>query len=130
MDVKYDGEDLTLMSLRSLPPSYNHFRDSLILNKETLSVEEVKEAFFAKELMDNEFVHSTYQNPADRVLACRGASGKDSGSSFMHKNLTYNYCKKKGHIKADCFKLKNKQQYKEESDETNFIEDESGGEFL
>ena len=31
-------------------------------------------------------------------------------SSSKHKNLICNYCKKKWHIKADCFKLKNKQK--------------------
>ena len=32
------------------------------------------------------------------------------GPKSRHKNLTCNYCKKKGHIKADCFKLQNKQK--------------------
>ncbi|KAL5787072.1 hypothetical protein ACOSP7_004021 [Xanthoceras sorbifolium] len=34
--------------------------------------------------------------------------------SKEHKNLTCNYCKKKGHIKSEYFKLKNKQQNKDQ----------------
>lgn len=34
-----------------------------------------------------------------------------------HRNLECRYCQKMGHIKADCFKLKNKLKQKE-----NFVE--------
>nr|CAD1844275.1 unnamed protein product [Ananas comosus var. bracteatus] len=56
-------------------------------------------------------------------LVARGRSReKGSGnrgtsrSKSKHRNLICGYCKKKGHIKADCFKLKNKEQRKNNGD--------------
>ncbi|KAL5796950.1 hypothetical protein ACOSQ2_001770 [Xanthoceras sorbifolium] len=33
MEISYDDEDQALMLLRSLPPSYKHFRDTLIYSR-------------------------------------------------------------------------------------------------
>lgn len=43
-------------------------------------------------------------------LKDRNLKDSRARSKSRHKNLTCNYCKKKGHIKADCFKHKNKQK--------------------
>ena len=43
------------MLLRPLPPSFRNIRETFIYNRKTLTVEEVKESFFAKDLVDKEF---------------------------------------------------------------------------
>ncbi|KAL5740548.1 hypothetical protein ACOSQ2_029728 [Xanthoceras sorbifolium] len=122
MEISYDDEDQALMLLRSLPPSYKHFRDTLIYSRQTLKLEDVKAALFSKELIDKELGTSRNDSPAEGLLV-RGRTPDKSSSSNQrsrsrsksrHRNLTCNYCKKKGHIKSECFKLKNKQQNKDQ----------------
>ncbi|KAL5834896.1 hypothetical protein ACOSQ4_014393 [Xanthoceras sorbifolium] len=122
MEISYANEDQALMLLRSLPPSYKHFRDTLIYSRQTLKLEDVKAALFSKELIDKELGTSRNDSPAEGLLV-RGRTPVKSSSSNQrsrsrsksrHRNLTCNYCKKKGHIKSECFKLKNKQQNKDQ----------------
>ncbi|KAL5766903.1 hypothetical protein ACOSP7_017520 [Xanthoceras sorbifolium] len=122
MEISYDDEDQALMLLRSLPPSYKHFRDTLIYSRQTLKLEDVKAALFSKELIDKELGTSRNDSPAEGLLV-RGRTPDKSSSSNQrsrprsksrHRNLTCNYCKKKGHTKSECFKLKNKQQNKDQ----------------
>jgi GAG-pre-integrase domain len=61
---------------------------------------------------------STQKKNSGEGLYTRGRSikrGKIDNSrprsKSQHKNLVYNYCKKKGHIKKNCFKLQNKLKY-------------------
>ena len=122
MEISYDDEDQALMLLRSLPPSYKHFRDTLIYSRQTLKLEDVKAALFSKELIDKELGTSRNDSPAEGLLV-RGRTPDKSSSSNQrsrsrsksrHSNLTCNYCKKKGHTKSECFKLKKKQQHKDQ----------------
>ncbi|KAL5834208.1 hypothetical protein ACOSQ4_013705 [Xanthoceras sorbifolium] len=122
MEISYDDEDQALMLLRSLPPSYKHFRDTLIYSRQTLKLEDVKAALFSKELIDKELGTSRNDSPAEGLLV-RGRTPYKSSSSNQrlksrsksrHRNLTCNYCKKKGHTKSECFKLKKKQQNKDQ----------------
>ncbi|KAL5775259.1 hypothetical protein ACOSP7_012816 [Xanthoceras sorbifolium] len=122
MEISYDDEDQALMLLRSLPPSYKHFRDTLIYSRQTLKLEDVKAALFSKELIDKELGTSRNDSPAEGLLV-RGRTPDKSSSSNQrsrsrsksrHRNLTCNYYKKKGHIKSECFNLKNKQQNKDQ----------------
>lgn len=60
------------------------------------------------------------------------------GRFEKHKDLVCNYCHKKGHIKSECFKLKNKKEYKDKDEhddkqksiDANFGVDESNGDVL
>ena len=49
LEVKYEEEDLELMLLCSLPNSYATFRDTILYNRDTLTLNEVYEALFSKE---------------------------------------------------------------------------------
>ncbi|KAL5791041.1 hypothetical protein ACOSQ2_005929 [Xanthoceras sorbifolium] len=120
MEISYDDEDQALMLLRSLPPSYKHFRDTLIYSRQTLKLKVIKASLFSKDLIDKELGTSRNDSPAEGLLV-RGRTPVKSSfsnqrsrsrSKSRHENLTCNYCKKKGHIKSECFKLKNKQQNK------------------
>ena len=50
IDAALDDEDKTLLLIRSLPKSYEHFVDALMYGRQTLSLNEVKSAFNTKEL--------------------------------------------------------------------------------
>ncbi|KAL5837325.1 hypothetical protein ACOSQ3_014494 [Xanthoceras sorbifolium] len=122
MEISYDDEYQALMLLGSLPSSYKHFRDTLIYSRQTLKLEDVKSTLFSKELIDNELGMSRNDSLAEGLLG-RGRTPDKSSSSNQrsrsrsksrHENLTCNYCKKNGHIKSECFKLKNKQQNKDQ----------------
>ncbi|KAG8474542.1 hypothetical protein CXB51_031315 [Gossypium anomalum] len=111
MEVQYDKEDLGLILLCSLPPSYSTFRDKILYSRESLIVDEE-----------------------------RNLRGKSKGrSKSSNRGKTCNFCKKKGHIKFECYKLQNKikreaanQKVKQPENfgEADVIEDYSDGELL
>ncbi|KAG8481473.1 hypothetical protein CXB51_026205 [Gossypium anomalum] len=111
MEVQYDKEDLGLILLFSLPLSYSTFRDTILYSRESFPVDEER-------------------NP-------RGKSKGRSKSS--NRGKTCNFCKKKWHIKSECYKLQNKikreatnQKGKqpENFDKVDVVEDYSDGELL
>ena len=61
MEVKYDEEDLRLILLCSLPPSYSNLRDTILYSRETLTLDEVYDALFSKEKMKHLVVRSEAQ---------------------------------------------------------------------
>ncbi|KAG8478589.1 hypothetical protein CXB51_028432 [Gossypium anomalum] len=120
IEVQYDKEDLGLILLCSLPPSYTTFRDTILYSRESLTVDEVYDS-----------LTSTQE---------QNLRGKPKGSSkFSNRGRTCNFCKTKGHIKSECYKLQNKikreaanQKGKqpENSGEADVVEDYSDGELL
>lgn len=54
IDVKIDDEDQILLQLVSLPPSFKHFRDTVIYDRETISIEDVKTNLMSKQKLDFE----------------------------------------------------------------------------
>ncbi|KAG8493126.1 hypothetical protein CXB51_010660 [Gossypium anomalum] len=121
MELQYDKEDLGLILICLLPPSYSTFRDMILNNRESLTVDEVYDSLTSK---------TQERNP-------RGKSKGRSKSS--NRGKTCNFCKKKGHIKSECYKLQNKikreamnQKGKqlENFGKANIVEDYSDGEIL
>ena len=49
MEVKYDEEDLGLILLCLLPPSYSNFSDTILYSLETLTLDEAYDTLFSKE---------------------------------------------------------------------------------
>ncbi|MCQ7691360.1 DDE-type integrase/transposase/recombinase, partial [Salmonella enterica] len=119
IDAKIDDEDKALLLLCSLPQSFKHFRDTLIYGKETVSYQEIKSALKSKEQIDKNITGESRENQAEGLVV-RGrmdkrefdSSRSKSRSKYRHRNLECRYCHKMGHIKADCFKLKNKLKQK------------------
>ena len=51
MEVQYDKEDLGLILLCSLPPSYSTFRDTILYSRESLTVDEVYDSLTSYDKM-------------------------------------------------------------------------------
>ncbi|KAG8499189.1 hypothetical protein CXB51_005621 [Gossypium anomalum] len=154
MEVQYDKEDLGLILLCSLPPSYSTFRDTILYSRESLTVDEVYDFLTSYDKMKHLVVKPDSQGEG---LIVRGRQdrntdddrgrtqernhrGKSKGrSKSSNRGKTCNFCKKKGHIKSECYKLQNKikreaanQKGKqpENSGEADVVEDYSDGELL
>ena len=144
MEVKYDEEDLGLILLCSLPTSFATFRDTILYSRDSLTLDEVYDALFSKEKMDKLVVGS--ETKAEGLVARgrpqernSGGDGRGRSKSRNNKDKTCRYCKKKGHILPECYKLQNKNKragenqkgkQPEKSGEAEFAKDHSDGELL
>ncbi|KAG8492267.1 hypothetical protein CXB51_009957 [Gossypium anomalum] len=124
MEVQYDKEDLGLILLCSLPPPYSTFRDAILYSHKSLTVDEVYDSLTSYDKMEH------LVNPRSK------SKGRSKSSN---RGKTCNFCKKKGHIKSECYKLQNKikkeatnQKGKqpENSSEADVVKDYSDGELL
>jgi len=116
LDVKVEDEDQALLLLCSLPTQYKSLRDMMIYGREKISLEDVKGNLQTKLHLDNEMTSVDKGSQGVGLVTERERSkdktpiGSRSRSKSKHNNLTCNYCKKKGHIKTNCFILQNKQK--------------------
>jgi gag-polypeptide of LTR copia-type/GAG-pre-integrase domain len=126
--VKVEDENQTLLLLCSLSTSYKAFRDMMVYSREKITLEDVKSTLQAKLHLDNEMINVEKESQGVSLVVDRGRSWHKTSkegrtrSKSRHKDLTCNYCKKK-HIKANYFKLKNKQKTDKSasSEKTNVI---------
>ncbi|KAG8477766.1 hypothetical protein CXB51_027752 [Gossypium anomalum] len=154
MEVQYDKEDLRLILLYSLPPSYSTFRDTILYYRESLTVDEVYDSLTSYDKMKHLVVKPDSQGNGLIILGKQDRNannncgrtqewnprGKSKGrSKCSNRGKTCNFCKKKGHIKSECYKLQNKikreavnQKGKQpkNSGEADVVEDYSDGELL
>lgn len=54
IDVTLDDEDLAIWLLCSLPPSYKHFRETILYRRDDLSIDDIGDALKQRELIDNQ----------------------------------------------------------------------------
>ncbi|KAG8478019.1 hypothetical protein CXB51_027833 [Gossypium anomalum] len=133
MKVQYDKEDLGLILLCSLPPFCSTFRDTILYSRESLTVDE-REGLIVRRRQDR-----NADDDRGRTQE-RNPRGKSKGrSKSSDKGKTCSFCKKKGHIKSECYKLQNKIKRKatnqkgkqpENFGEADVVEDYSDGELL
>ncbi|MFQ6640432.1 hypothetical protein Gotur_016819 [Gossypium turneri] len=83
-----------MLLLCSLPSSYKSFKETMIYDRDRLSFEDVKGHLLSRDKLDNEF---GLNGKADRQASVLVASEK--------QDKRCRYCKKLGHVKADCYKL-------------------------
>ncbi|KAG8491520.1 hypothetical protein CXB51_014863 [Gossypium anomalum] len=121
VEVHIDDEDQAMLLLCSLPLSYKSFRDALIYGRDKLSFEDVKGHLLSRDKLDNE-LH--LDSKADRQASILVPSKK--------QDKRCRYCKKLGHVKADCYKLRNKRaaEGNEEDVAGANLADENGDDFL
>ncbi|MBA0653616.1 hypothetical protein Goklo_020772, partial [Gossypium klotzschianum] len=97
VELHIDHEDQAILLLYSLPHSYKYFRKTLIYSRDKLSFEDIKGHLLSKDKLKNEF---GLDSKADRQASILVVS--------KEQDKRCRYCKKLGHFKADCYKLRNK----------------------
>ncbi|MFQ6659180.1 hypothetical protein Gotur_028174, partial [Gossypium turneri] len=97
VEVYIDDKDQAMPLLYSLPPSYKSFRETLIYGRDKLSFEDVKGHLLSRNKLNNE-LH--LDSKVDRQASVLIASKK--------RDKRCRYCKKLGHVKTDCYKLRHK----------------------
>ena len=137
--IKTDDEDKAMVLLCSLPNSYKVFKETILHSRDSLTFYDVKNNLLIKSDIDLDSTKAGSSHQDVGLIVERGRQKEKSHhinksrSRSKHRNLTCNYCKKMGHIKADCFKLKNKQQASQKdvsTEEANVAESESEGDLL
>lgn len=89
-----DDEDLVILLLCPLHPSYKHFAETLIYGRVNLCSEDVRKASLTqKDLVDSQFTQKVSIESNDTLFG-KGLS--------MKRSMTCNYCRKKDHLKKDC----------------------------
>lgn len=78
---KIDDEDMAILLLCSLPPSYKNFRESFIIGREELSLEDVKAALLSKELLEKQTGDSEGTSSHDTAFLASGNSVRDGGGA-------------------------------------------------
>ncbi|KAG8485503.1 hypothetical protein CXB51_021802 [Gossypium anomalum] len=116
--------------------------EHLTVFKEILSNLETMEVQYDKERssVDSTLFIAPNANDNRKRTQERNPCGKSKGrSKSSNRGKTCNYCKKKGHIKSECYKLQNKikrevvnqkEKQLENFGEANVVEDYSDGEIL
>ncbi|KAG8498286.1 hypothetical protein CXB51_006980 [Gossypium anomalum] len=154
IEVQYDKEDLGLILLCSLPPSYSTFRDTILYDRESLTVDEVYDSLTSYDKIKHLVIKPDSQG--ESLITCgrqdrntdndrgrtheRNPRDKSKGrSKSSNRGKTCNFCKKKGHIKSECYKLQNmikreaankKGKQPENFGEADVVKDYSDGELL
>ncbi|XP_052486258.1 uncharacterized protein LOC128041018 [Gossypium raimondii] len=111
-----DDKDQVMLLLRSLPHSYKTVKETLIYGRKRLLFEDVKGNLLSKDKLDKELGSKNKPDGQAFVLVVRGRQqSKDSGqrrsrvrSKSRNRDKQYGYCKKMGHIEAECCMLQNK----------------------
>jgi hypothetical protein len=124
IDIKVDDEDQALILLCSLPNAFDNFVNSMLYGRDTISLAYVKSTLNSMELRtklnskgnDNQAEGLFVKGCLENYSNFRGQSnrrdldkGGQSQSNSKRKVKCY-YCKKFGHYKSKCPKLKNKEE--------------------
>ena len=117
IDGEIKDEDKALMLLNSLPKSYEHFKDAMLLGRESkIGYEEVHSAL---KLKDFQRAIVKQPDPAAESLYIKNNGKKGPKKKFTQERdkseggketRSCHYCKKPGHLKKACFAWKRKQE--------------------
>ena len=127
VECKVEDEDQALILLCSLPPSFEHFVDTMLygLGRDSISIDDVKDALNSKELK-KKVSENWGDNQADGLIA-RSRSNENGSSSNGEKSRSKSrsgkchYCKKEGHWKKECTLLKEKKEKDSTSNTSNVV---------
>lgn len=103
--LKYDEEDLKLISLCLLPASYVSFGYTILYSRDSLTIKKKYNALFSKEKIQHLIGFEAHE---DSLVV----HGGDVSDRLRFNYKIYNFCKKKWHIKKTCFKLQNMKKKK------------------
>ncbi|MBA0870489.1 hypothetical protein Goshw_013112, partial [Gossypium schwendimanii] len=121
IEIQIDDKDQAMLLLCSLPLSYKSFRETLIYGRDKLSFEDVKGHLLSKDKLENEFGSDSKADRQTSILV-----------ALKKRDKKCRYCKKLSHVKADCYKLRNKKAAKRNKEDVvgANLADESGDDFL
>jgi gag-polypeptide of LTR copia-type len=130
--IKTDDEDKAMVLLCSLHISYEGFKETIIHSRDSLTLEDVKNNLLIKSDIDLDSSKATNHENVELFIE-RGREKKRTQNydrsrlKSRNKNLICNFNQNKGHIKANCFKLKEKQEINQKvpNEEANVVESES-----
>jgi hypothetical protein len=109
-----------LILLCSLPDLFDNFVNSMLYGRDTISIADFKSTLNSMELrtrlnvkgsdnqVDDLFVKGRLKNSSN--FRGRSSERDSEGRSKSKKNVQCYYCKKYGHYKSECPKLKNKEE--------------------
>lgn len=129
MEVNIDDEDQALLLLCSLPPSYKHFRETLVYGRESITLDDVKSSMFSKEIMDRELTTASTSGVKEEALYVKGKqkekdSGKDKTKSKPKRFCTF--CNKKGHNIEQCWSKKKQEKTNQKPAEASCVQSDHG----
>jgi hypothetical protein len=120
IDIKVDDENQDFILLCSLLDVFDNFVNSMLYGRDTISLADVKSALNSMELRtrlngkgsDNLAKGLFVKGRSENSSNFRGRSSERDlgGQSKSKKNIQCYYCKKYGHYKSECPKLKNKEE--------------------
>ncbi|KAL1558169.1 hypothetical protein AAHA92_08666 [Salvia divinorum] len=120
IDEEIKEEDKALMLLNSLPKSYEHFNDAIVLGRESkICYEEVYSALKLKNSQKSTAkpldpaAESLYLKNAGKGLKKKYQKGQEKsgqGPEGRKETRSCHYCGKPGHLKKTCFAWKRKQE--------------------
>ncbi|KAG8485911.1 hypothetical protein CXB51_020221 [Gossypium anomalum] len=122
MEVQYDKEDLGMILLCSLPPSYSTFRDTILYSRESLTVDEVYDSLTSYDKMKHLVVKPDSQREGLIVRERQDQNADDDRGRTQERNPRG---KSKGRSKSS-----NRGKTTRNFGEADVVEDYSDGEFL
>lgn len=137
MSININGDLLTVLLLHSLPNTYNNFycaiksRDTLP-DIEKLMAKIIEEICAREHKADDESgaMFAKQRFPGAKVapnsIAGDRRSSKDAATASQRKIVKCDFCGKKGHKSAKCFKMKREGQNANAADELFFASDSVG----
>ncbi|KAH9764272.1 hypothetical protein KPL70_001465 [Citrus sinensis] len=123
VNIILENEDRALILLSSLPESYEHFVDTLLYGRQTLSLKDVKDALEYKDLKKRSDMKD--QNNAEGLVVkgkpekkhnkqTKNNSKKDKAEKKKKKRKCY-FCQKEGHYIKDCFEKRKLEELQNKS---------------
>ena len=103
--VKLEEEDLALILLCSLPEEFENFSEIMLYGKETLLLNDVKDALLSKELKKKVSVSGSGESSNSGLIVSSGRSNERGSNSNRQKSRSKSrckfrcyYCKEEWHI--------------------------------
>ncbi|KAG8503271.1 hypothetical protein CXB51_001260 [Gossypium anomalum] len=122
MEVQYDKEDLGLILVCSLPPSYSTFRDTILYSHESLTVDEVYDSLTSYDKMKHLVVKPNSQGDGLIFRERQDRNANDDRGRTQERNPRLN-------LRVDR-SLQTEGKQPENSGEADVVEDYSDGELL
>ncbi|KAH9648136.1 hypothetical protein KPL70_025471 [Citrus sinensis] len=123
VSINLEDEDRALILLSSLPDSYEHFVDTLLYGRQTLTLKDVKSALESKDLKKRaegkdqgmgEILMAKSNADKKKKHEKKGSNQKENTDKKKKKRKCY-FCQKEGHYIKYCFEKKKLEKIQKET---------------